>query len=99
MQARAQKVNLRVTAISPGMVETEFYQVSHFNDKNKIASTPYQNMKCLQAEDIAQVLPVSLATFRLWAAHGCLNLRRGHLCLMSSPFVCPPCPHEHSNGG
>jgi len=54
-QARAQKVNLRVTAISPGMVETEFYQVSHFNDKNKTASTPYQNMKCLQAEDIAQV--------------------------------------------
>ena len=51
-------MNLRVTAISPGMVETEFYQVSHFNDKNKIASTPYQNMKCLQAEDIAQVCPV-----------------------------------------
>ena len=48
-----------MTAISPGMVETEFYQVSHFNDKNKIASTPYQQMKCLQAEDIAQVWPVN----------------------------------------
>jgi len=60
-QARAQKVNLRVTAISPGMVETEFYQVSHFNDKNKTASTPYQNMKCLQAEDIAQVCLCSAA--------------------------------------
>ena len=50
-----------MTAISPGMVETEFYQVSHFNDKTKTASTPYQNMKCLQAEDIAQAVTWALA--------------------------------------
>lgn len=32
LQARARKVDLRVSSISPGIVETEFYQASRSGD-------------------------------------------------------------------
>lgn len=58
-QARAREAPLRVSSISPGIVETEFYQTSRFGDEAG-AQKFYNSMKSLQPEDIAQVL----ATFR-----------------------------------
>jgi NADP-dependent 3-hydroxy acid dehydrogenase YdfG len=48
MQARARKVNLRVSSISPGIVETEFYQASRAGDAEG-AQKFYSQASYLQA--------------------------------------------------
>ena len=61
-QARARRTGLRVTAISPGIVETEFYQVTQFNDRDRAqAGSPYQDFQCLQPQDIAQAVVWALS--------------------------------------
>lgn len=47
MQARAKKVDLRVSSISPGIVETEFYQASRSGDAEG-AKNFYSQAKFLQ---------------------------------------------------
>eukprot|EP00891_Asterochloris_glomerata_P009316 jgi/Astpho2/9316/fgenesh1_pm.00142_%23_1_t len=59
-EARANKVPLRVSCISPGMVETEFDYVSNYHDQ-QIGGKRYEQMKCLEAEDIAQAVVYCLA--------------------------------------
>ena len=48
VQARAHSSPLRVSSISPGIVETEFYQTSRFGDEAG-AQKFYGQMKVLQA--------------------------------------------------
>ncbi len=48
VQARARKVNLRVSSISPGIVETEFYQASRAGDA-ECAQKFYSQANYLQA--------------------------------------------------
>jgi NADP-dependent 3-hydroxy acid dehydrogenase YdfG len=45
---------IKVTAINPGLVETEFSQVRFKGDK--IADSVYKGFKALQAEDIADII-------------------------------------------
>ena len=59
LQAREQEVPLRVTCISPGVVETEFAEVAAFGSKDA-AKTRYSQFKCLQAHDIADAVVWSL---------------------------------------
>lgn len=47
--------NIRVSMISPGLVETEFSEVRFKGDKAK-ASSVYKNMKALTANDIAEII-------------------------------------------
>lgn len=47
--------NIRVSAIHPGLVETEFSEV-RFKGDTKRAKTVYQGFKALQAEDIADII-------------------------------------------
>ena len=47
--------NIRVAAINPGLVETEFSEVRFKGDKNR-ANTVYEGYKALQAEDIAEII-------------------------------------------
>ena len=53
MQARGKQVGLRVTEISPGMVETEFDMVQNFGNADDGA---YSKFKCLQPDDVAQTV-------------------------------------------
>jgi len=53
-ELRQLKSGIRVAQISPGMVETEF-ALRLLNDKEK-AAAHYSSIKCLQADDIAQVV-------------------------------------------
>lgn len=46
---------LRVSAISPGMVETEFFAVRSFGDQSAAAAATSQ-FKCLEPKDIAQAI-------------------------------------------
>lgn len=54
-ELRAAESNIRVTAISPGFVETEFANVYHRGDAHKAATT-YGRYRCLQPEDIASAV-------------------------------------------
>jgi len=47
--------NVRVTNIEPGLAETEFSLVRFHGDANK-ASTPYQGIEPMSAEDIAETI-------------------------------------------
>ncbi|KAK9809154.1 hypothetical protein WJX72_010332 [[Myrmecia] bisecta] len=60
-EARGHKVDLRVSSISPGMVETEFNVVSSFGNED-VAKKKYEQFKCLEAADIAQAVLWCLAS-------------------------------------
>lgn len=47
--------NVRVTSIEPGLAETEFSLVRFKGDSDK-AATPYQNIKPMSADDIAEAI-------------------------------------------
>jgi hypothetical protein len=55
MRIDLNKHNIRVSAIHPGLVETEFSDVRFKGDTNK-AKTVYQGYKALQPEDIADII-------------------------------------------
>jgi len=55
MRIDLNKHNIRVSAIHPGAVETEFSEVRFKGDTNK-AERVYQGYKALQAEDIADII-------------------------------------------
>ncbi|CAL8470025.1 g9567 [Coccomyxa elongata] len=54
-EARGRKVDLRVSSISPGVVETEFLTVHGFGD-DAAAKERYSSMQSLQPADIAQAV-------------------------------------------
>ncbi|GFH14637.1 uncharacterized protein HaLaN_10734 [Haematococcus lacustris] len=54
-EARGEGVPLRVSAISPGIVETEFFAVRAYGDKQTAQKTT-SALKCLQPADIAQAV-------------------------------------------
>ncbi|MGB3182141.1 MAG: SDR family NAD(P)-dependent oxidoreductase [Cyclobacteriaceae bacterium] len=51
---------IKVTAINPGLVETEFSEV-RFKGDNDRATKVYQGYKALQAEDIAEVITFTVS--------------------------------------
>ncbi|PKH49961.1 NAD(P)-dependent oxidoreductase [Tenacibaculum sp. Bg11-29] len=55
MRIDLNKHNIRVSAIHPGLVETEFSDVRFKGDTDK-AKTVYQGYKALQPEDIADII-------------------------------------------
>ena len=55
MRIDLNKYNIRVSAVHPGAVETEFSDVRFKGDSEK-AKTVYQGYKALQAEDIADII-------------------------------------------
>lgn len=55
MRIDLNKHNIRVGAIHPGMVETEFSEVRFKGDQER-ASKVYQGFRSLQAEDIADII-------------------------------------------
>lgn len=59
VQARGRKVDLRVSSISPGIVETEFATVHAFGSDD--AKDKYKEMKALQAVDVAQAVVYCLS--------------------------------------
>lgn len=54
-EARANKVPLRVSGISPGLVETEFFTVRAFGDESA-AKAVTSSMQCLQPSDVANAV-------------------------------------------
>jgi len=55
MRLDLNKHNIRVGAINPGMVETDFSKVRFKNDEDR-ADKVYQGFDCLQPEDIADII-------------------------------------------
>ncbi|KAJ1185602.1 hypothetical protein NDU88_002394 [Pleurodeles waltl] len=62
-ELREAKSHIRVTSISPGLVETEFAYQFNNNDREKAAEM-YASIKCLQAADIANAVVYVLGTPR-----------------------------------
>lgn len=54
-QARAKGLPLRVSGISPGLVETEFFTVRAFGDA-AAAQAVTSTMQCLQPSDVADAV-------------------------------------------
>jgi NADP-dependent 3-hydroxy acid dehydrogenase YdfG len=52
---RARQVPLRVSGISPGLVETEFFAVRAFGDE-AAAEAVTSSMQCLQPSDVANAV-------------------------------------------
>ena len=61
MQARAGQIPLRVTSISPGVVETEFNLVQNFHRDPEAANARYKSLRALQSLDIAHAVLYVLA--------------------------------------
>lgn len=59
-ELREAKTHIRATAISPGLVETEFAFRLHSDDPEKAAAT-YASIKCLEADDIASSVVYALS--------------------------------------
>lgn len=55
-QARANGVPLRVSGISPGLVDTEFFEVRAFGDAAAAAAAKRQISKCLEPADVARAV-------------------------------------------
>lgn len=55
MRMDLNKYGIRVSAVNPGMVETEFSNVRFKGDQEK-ATAVYENANALQAEDLADIL-------------------------------------------
>ena len=55
MRIDLNKFNIRVGAVHPGMVETDFSKVRFKNDDDR-ADKVYQGFDCLQPEDIADII-------------------------------------------
>jgi hypothetical protein len=55
MRIDLNKYNIRVAAIHPGAVETEFSEVRFKGDKEKAANV-YKGFEALQAADIAEII-------------------------------------------
>lgn len=55
MQARSKQLPLRVSGISPGLVETNFFLVRAFGDE-QAAKAVTSSMQCLQPSDIADAV-------------------------------------------
>jgi NADP-dependent 3-hydroxy acid dehydrogenase YdfG len=60
VQARENKLPLRVSSISPGFVETEFARVAHFGNA-EAARQVYSAFSPLKADDVAQAVIWCLA--------------------------------------
>ncbi|KAL0973191.1 hypothetical protein UPYG_G00200110 [Umbra pygmaea] len=60
-ELREANTHIRATSISPGMVETEFAFRLHILHPEKAAAS-YENMKCLEAVDIASAVTYVLGT-------------------------------------
>lgn len=60
VQARSKKLPLRVSGISPGLVETNFFAVRAFGDE-EAARAVTSSMQCLQPSDIAEAVVWCLA--------------------------------------
>lgn len=60
LQARSKGLPLRVSGISPGLVETNFFKVRAFGDE-EAARAVVSSMKCLQPSDIADAVLWCLA--------------------------------------
>ncbi|XP_041096758.1 dehydrogenase/reductase SDR family member 11a isoform X2 [Polyodon spathula] len=58
-EVRDQKTHIRVTSISPGLVETDFAYRTFSHDPDK-AVQMYSELKCLQATDIANAVVFAL---------------------------------------
>ncbi|KAG1665098.1 hypothetical protein FOA52_007789 [Chlamydomonas sp. UWO 241] len=54
-EARGRNVPLRVSSISPGIVETEFFTVKAYGDPSATSNATSQ-FQCLQPEDVAQAM-------------------------------------------
>ncbi|XP_063060897.1 dehydrogenase/reductase SDR family member 11 [Engraulis encrasicolus] len=59
-ELREANTHIRATAISPGLVETEFAFRLHGDDPEKAAAT-YASIKCLEAGDIASAVVYALS--------------------------------------
>ena len=70
-ELRAAGSDIRVTAISPGFVQTEFARVYHDGDDDKVAET-YGHYPCLQPVDIADAVVFALGSPPHMAVHDVL---------------------------
>ena len=61
-EARASKLDLRVTCVSPGLVETDF--VKTFYQSEEKAKERYSRYECLQPNDVADAVTMALAAPR-----------------------------------